>query len=402
MYMYLTKEEEWIYEGEKGWAKKKAMEILVAIGDINNALCLKPIKTAHISGASYKTIGEAVEFIHSLEEGEGSVEVRSTLNPIGMDIERWKEMGISKNFAAKQKEVLDAYKKLGISTICTCAPYLLYTPAKGEHLAWSESSAVLYANSVLGAYSNMEGAPSALASAIIGKTPFYGLHKEEERKPEIRVKIKLNKRCEDADYGALGLLIGNLVEEKIPLIELSSSSLPDDFELKQLAAAIGASSSVGMFHLRDITSQPKNFADTDVKKLKDKVEVEKEDIDGFYEENEDEEPEVIAFGCPHSSSKELRNIYKLLKAKREHGEIRKELLIFTSRETKRRNKKIVEDMEKMGAKVFCDTCFVVSPAFEKYRCVMTNSGKMKKYAPYLCGAKVILRKTKECVKEAFY
>ena len=399
--MHLTKEEERIYEGEEGWTKKKAMEILVAIGDINSASKLIQIKSAHVSGVSYKTIGEAFEFINSLE---GTVEVKSTLNPIGMDREKWDEIGISKEFANKQNEVLAAYKKLGISADCTCVPYLIgYAPEKGEHLAWAESSAVLYANSVLGAKTNMEGAPSALAAALIGKTPFYGLHKAENRKPEIRVCV--NCDLADADYSALGFLIGDLVGDKIPLIELSSSpsSLPSKDELKYLSAAIGATGSVGMYHIKGITPEAGVEAEEMESKLsEEKIEIEKDDIKKFYERNE--EPDVIAIGCPHCSSLELTRIYELLKAEGKGRKVRKDFFIFTARAIKQslQTQQIVERIENYGVKVICDTCFVVSPAFENYDCVLTNSGKMLRYVPLLCGgAKARLGKTEECVRKAF-
>jgi predicted aconitase len=399
--MYLTKEEERIYEGEEGWTKKKAMEILVAIGDINNASELIPIKSVHVSGVSYKTIGEAFEFVNRLE---GTVEVKSTLNPIGMDIARWVEMGISKEFANKQNKVLDAYKKLGISADCTCVPYLLGSPPeKGEHLAWAESSAVLYANSVLGAKTNMEGAPSALAAALIGKTPYYGLHKAENRKPEIKVCV--NCDLADADYSALGFLIGDLVGDKIPLIELSSfsSSLPSNDELKHLSAAIGATGSVGMCHIKGITPEAGVEAEEMESKLsEEKIEIEKNDLEKFYIENN--EPDVIAIGCPHCSSFELTRIYELLKAKGKGRKVRKDFFIFTARAITQsiQTQKIVEKIENYGVKVICDTCFVVSPAFENYDCVLTNSGKMLRYVPLLCGgAKARLCKTEECIRKAF-
>ncbi|MHC1636319.1 MAG: aconitase X catalytic domain-containing protein, partial [Candidatus Methanospirareceae archaeon] len=337
--MYLTREEERIYEGEEGWARKKAMEILVAIGDINDAERLIEIKGAHISGASYKTIGEGVEFIKSLEGGR--VKVRSTLNPIGMDIERWREMGISEEFARKQKEVIEAYKKLGVSIDCTCIPYLWYE--HGGHFALAESSAVIYANSVLGVRTNMEGAPSALAAALIGKTPLFGLHKEEEREPAVIVEVE-GERCEDADYGALGLLIGGLTD-KIPMIRLPSK--PTDIELRQLSAGIGATGSIGMFHLEGITPETKKFKEEDIKGV-EVIKVEEGDIKGFYEDEGEgrSEVEAIAIGCPHCSSEELARIYNILKRevdKRGGGKIRKELLIFTNREVKGRNEGMVEE-----------------------------------------------------------
>ncbi len=395
--MHLTKEEEQIYEGEEGWTKKKAMEILVAIGDINHASKLIQIKTAHVSGVSYKTIGEAFEFINSLES---TVEVKSTLNPIGMDIEKWDEMGISKEFANKQTEVLAAYKKLGISADCTCIPYLIgNAPGKGEHLAWAESSAVLYANSVLGARTNMEGAPSALAAALIGKTPFYGLHQAENRKPEIKVCV--NCDLADADYSALGFMIGDLVGDKIPMIEIPS--LPSKDELKHLSAAIGATGSVGMYHIRGIT--PESEAEGMESELsEEKIEIEKNDLEEFYALSRTREPDVIAIGCPHCSSRELKRIYELLKTGGKGRKVGKDFFIFTARAITQNNQtqRIIEKIENYGVKVICDTCFVVSPAFENYDCVLTNSGKMQRYVPLLCGsAKAMLCKTEECVRGAF-
>ena len=389
--MHLTKEEERIYEGEEGWTQKKAMEILVAIGDINNAPELIPVKSAHISGASYKTIGDAFEFINRLE---GTVKVKSTLNPTGMDREKVDTMDISEEFATKQKDVVNAYEKLGIAVECTCIPYLIGNdPKKGDHIAWAESSAVLYANSILGARTNMEGAPSALAAALIGKTPFYGLHRAENRVPEIQVCV--NCAPSDADYSTLGFLLGELVGNKIPVIELSPSSLPDKDELKHLSAAIGATGSVGMYHIKGITPE----ADT-IGLPAEKVEITEDDMAKFYAEAE--EGDVIAIGCPHCSALELQRIYELLQAESKGRKVRKEFFIFTARAIKERMQEVVQKIEDYGVNVICDTCFVVSPAFERYKRVVTNSGKMLRYVPLLSGGtEVRLCKTEECVRQAF-
>ena len=399
--MHLTKEEERIYEGEEGWTKKKAMEILVAIGDINNASELIPIESAHMSGVSYKTIGDAFEFINRLE---GTVEVKSTLNPMGMDRELWKEMNISTEFANKQTDVFNAYKHLGIAPECTCIPYLLEggAPKKGVHIAWAESSAVLFANSVIGARTNMEGAPSALAAALVGKTPFYGLHKSENRVHEL--KICMNCALADADYSALGFLIGDLVGDKIPIIELSSSTRPSIDELKHLSAAIGATGSIGMYHIRGITPEADTARIESKLRQEERIEIEEGDLEVVY--TEDCEPDVIAIGCPHCSSDEIMRIYELLKAESKGRRIRTGLdfFIFTARRIKNQPQMqdIIEKIENYGVKVICDTCFVVSPAFENYECVMTNSGKMLRYVPLICGgAKAKLCRTDECVKAAF-
>ncbi len=391
--MHLTKEEERIYEGEEGWTKKKAMEILVAIGEINNASELIPIESAHVSGVSYKTIGDAFEFISSLR---GTVEVKSTLNPMGMDRELWREMNITEKFANKQIDVFNAYKNLGIAPECTCIPYLLEggAPKKGMHIAWAESSAVLFANSVLGARTNMEGAPSALAAALVGKTPFCGLHKAENRVPDLRIGVTC--AIEDADYSALGFLVGELAGAKIPIIELYSAIPPGRVELKHLSAAIGATGSIGMYHIRDITPE----AITARVEHVDRIEIEECNLEEVYAENC--EPDVIAIGCPHCASDEIIRIYELLKTEAKGRKVKKDFFLFTARKIKTRMQRIIEQIENYGVKVICDTCFVVSPAFENYNCVMTNSGKMLRYVPLICGrAKVNLCRTHECVKAAF-
>ena len=405
--MYLTREEERIYEGEAGWTKKKAMEILVAIGDLNDASRLIPIESAHVSGVSYKTIGDAFQFIENLE---GRVEVKSTLNPMGMDRERWSEMDIPEEFADRQKRILAAYSNLGISPECTCVPYLLegYAPGECSHIAWAESSAVLYANSVLGAMTNMEGAPSALASALIGKTPLYGLHLIENRMPKLKVRV--NCTPTDADYSALGYLVGQLAGDRIPMIELAANLHPNGDELKHLSAAIGATGAVGMYHVKGVTAEvsgSETEAETD---LEEEIELEKRDLDDVYEEcgsdDNSDEPEVIAIGCPHCSYSEIRRIYRYLKSERGWRggteKVRRDVFIFTARRIKNQLQGLINEIESYGVKVFCDTCYVVSPAFGRYKSVLTNSGKMKRYVPLICnGACATLCSTRECIKAAF-
>lgn len=157
--MHLSREEEEAYQGERGESLRRAMEILLALGDIYGADRLIPVASVQVAGVSFKTIGEAgLEWISDLK---GKVEVPSVLNPAGMDLSRWREMGIDEEFAKKQIEIVDAYRRLGISPDCTCTPYQIRPDSarRGDHLAWSESSAVSFANSVIGAKTNREGAP---------------------------------------------------------------------------------------------------------------------------------------------------------------------------------------------------------------------------------------------------
>ncbi len=380
--MHLTKEEEAIYNGEFGATKQKAMEILVALGDIYGAESLIEIESAQISGVSYKTIGDAgLEWISSLDD---RVKVPAILNPAGMDREKWSEMGVSEEFAAKQKEILKVYERLGVSLECTCTPYYLNPPAFGAHLAWAESSAVAYANSVLGARTNREAGPSALAAALIGKTPCYGLHLDENRAPEVLVRVDIE--LHDADYGALGYAVGKIVGDKVPLFRLPLS--PSKDELKALGAALGASGAVALYHVKDVTPESGNF---DVPT--ECISVDSEDIKKAYGGNT---PDLVALGCPHCSGAELSKIADLLEGKK----ARTELWICTSRRVREQNKEAVTRIEQCGAKVICDTCMVVSPATEKFKRVMVNSGKALQYLPSMCGVDAMLANTEDCIKTA--
>ncbi len=382
--MYLTPEEEKLFNGEHGATYQKAMEILAALGDIYGADRLIPIKSAQIAGVSYKTIGDAgLEWISDLK---GKVAVPSILNPAGMDRECWKEMGISEEFARKQEEIIRAYEALGVRTECSCTPYNIFDnlAAFGDHIAWSESSAISYANSVIGARTNREGGPSALAAALIGKTANYGFHLDENRKPDVLIEVEAE--LHDSDYGALGYIVGEIVGDKVPFFKLKSK--PSKDELKSLGAAMAASGAVALYHVAGVTPEAGKY-----EAPKEKITIEEAQIKAVYSSGE---PDLIAFGCPHSSASELERLAQLLNGKK----VKKEVWVCTSRALKNRHPELIRRIEKSGAKVFCDTCMVVSPASERFACMMVNSGKAHKYVPNLCGVKSIMATTEECVEAA--
>ena len=171
--MLLTEEQQAMSAGDVGRGPQKAMEIVVALGRIYGAAKLLPISSAHVIGVSYKYLGDAgFEFLEELAKDGVHACVPTTLNPPGIDLKMWQEMGVSEAYARKQLAVVDMYTEMGVAPTCTCTPYLVGNePQKGAHVAWCESSALIYANSVLGAWTNREGGPSALASAIQATPP---------------------------------------------------------------------------------------------------------------------------------------------------------------------------------------------------------------------------------------
>src|SRR5438128_1372823 len=176
-------------------AQRKAMEILLTVGRLADAPRLVPIASAHVSGASYKMIGDpGLEFLEDFAQS-ARVSVPTTVNPLGTDLAQWQELGVPATFAEKQARIARAYETMGVRPSYSCTPYLLgVRPALGEHIAWAESSAVCFANSVLGARTNREGGPAALAAAIVGATPEYGLHADEGREPTVIVKDRTPPR----------------------------------------------------------------------------------------------------------------------------------------------------------------------------------------------------------------
>lgn len=385
--MHLDRDDEQVLAGEQGETRQKMLELLVALGKVFGAERLVPIKSAQVSGASYKTIGEyGLQWLNTLD---AKAVVPAVLNPIGMPRGRWKEMGVHADFAKKQQAVVAAYARLGIALECTCTPYYLRETSSGDHLAWSESSAVSYANSVIGARTNREGGPGALAAALIGKTPCYGLHLAKNRKPQIVIMVKASTATWGvADYGALGYYVGKLAGNRIPYF---SGIHPERDGLKALGAAMAATGAVALYHVESVTPEALNNR-YDVTGI-EAIAVEGTEVTRLFS---DVPVEAVALGCPHCSPEELGVIAGLLAGKR----VKKPLYIFASQGVIDKNRRIVEIIEKSGAKVYADTCMVVSPVMEQYAGIMVNSGKALAYVPDMCGGFARIGTTEECVRVA--
>ena len=252
--MYLIPEEKAMLAGDFGSGVKRAMEIIVALGKIYGAQELVPVQSVQVAGVSYKNLGDAgLEFLHEWAGQGARVRVPTTLNPAGMDLTHWRELGISAEFARKQMAVIEAFKAMGIAPSCSCTPYLIGNPPVfGQHIAWSESSAVSFANSVLGARTNREGGPSALAAAITGRTAKYGLHLDENRRATHIIEVGCPVTSE-ADHGALGYLVGRRVKNGVPYFK----GLGDKGQgmLKALGPAMAASGAVALYHVEGVTPE---------------------------------------------------------------------------------------------------------------------------------------------------
>jgi predicted aconitase len=377
--MNLTPEEQSMLAGDQGRTAQTAMRILAALGRIYHAERMLPVRSAQISGVSYDNLGEAgLEWLTEMADGGGKVRVPATLNPAGMDLENWRALGIPEEFAEKQQRVIEAFTRMGVTPTCTCTPYLAGNlPARGDTIAWAESSAVCYANSVIGARTNREGGPSALAAALTGRTPEYGLHLDENRQPGVTVSVSA-RLSDTADFGALGKAIGGQLEtlgrKTIPRITGVES--PSVEQLKSLCASIATYGGLAMFHMQNVTPEAGSFppppetisiSERELREARAAlIDSAKGDVD------------FVSLGCPHLTLGEVAHLAVLLRGKR----VAKEFWITTSRPVKREADRLgyTETIQQSGAKFAVDTCCVVAPIRGRFRAMATDSAKACYYA----------------------
>ncbi|MGI0090402.1 MAG: aconitase X [Nitrososphaerales archaeon] len=388
--MFLTNEEEKALSGEKGEALQVAYRVLVAVGKLSNAAKLIPIKWAHVSGVAYLTIGQyGLDFLKKISTSKGAkFRVFTTVNPCGMDIEKWDDLGTPSDYVEKQLQIVSCYKKLGIADSFTCVPFESFkVPKRGTSVAWAESSAAVFANSILGLRTNRESAVSALASALTGKTVFSDLHITQNRMPtkNIKVNVKRQNMAGSVGFGVLGYFAGKQVPGVIGFQGIRQKL--SIAEAKALSAAIGTLGSSGMF----------------VNNSKEKVETleftDKDYEDTISELSQAKEGEAIVFGCPQMTLEELRRLSHLL----ENKHFRKRCLVFCSSKiyTIAKTRGYVDPIESAGAIFVRDACADFTPLISslKLGAVETDSSKGAHYMRKVHGIKIALKNTESIIEE---
>jgi predicted aconitase len=426
--------------GDLGPGVQKAMEILTALGAIYGADDLVPVTSVQVAGVSYKNLGDAgLEFLADWAAQGARVRVPTTLNPAGLDLDGWRELGFDADFADKQARIIQAFAAMGIRTTCTCTPYFVgNVPRQGDHVAWAESSAVSFANSVLGARTNREGGPSALAAAISGRTPRYGLHLLENRHAWLVVDVRCPVQSL-ADFGALGAMVGRVARNRVlyfrglnmPKLQVSSFELgvsswmfqgaqhkAENSELgtqnselqtyvdllKALGAAMAASGAVALYHIEGVTPE----ADEPGIVVPDAETFVVESLAEGYAAldtrsasggSDGDEIDLVWIGCPHASLAELARVVELLAGRR----VRSALWVTMAREVRAEAKKVglVQALEALGGRVVADTCLVVAPVKGLgFRRMATPSGKGAYYAPSHSGLAVHYGSLEACIEAA--
>jgi hypothetical protein len=418
----LTDEEERDLAGSAGAGVRRAMEIVVALARIYGAADLIPVKHVQIAGVSYKNLGDAgVEFLSEWAEQGARVRVPTTLNPMGMERGRsgadavpvWQRWGIKPEFAAPQLRVIDAFVEMGVTPTMSCTPYLFpdYALQRGDALAWAESSAVAFANSVIGARSNREGGPSALAAAIVGRTARYGYHLDENRLADIVVEIHCPV-CSVADFGALSYVVGKAAGNGVPWFSDLGQWLPPlpadvtvggpaGDRLKTLGAGLAAYGAVALFHVAGYTPEARDAGEALLRPDARRLAI--HDLDEAYRVM-DADPDLrnidlVTIGCPHASLSEIQQVAEYLRGKT----LATRLWVTTAEITRRRAEEIgfAQVIEAAGGEVVADTCAVVAPMqMLGVRTMATNAGKMACYAPMHSGVRMRFGDLEQCLDAA--
>jgi len=384
-------------EGKLGYPAQKAMEILVGLGECYDAERMIPVTSVHLTGSSLTGAGKAgTDFIREMAEKGGKFVVLTHTNPLSIDPCSWKEIGMSPEYVQEQQKLTDAFSRMGAFLCNTCTPYQIgHVPLFGGHIAWGESSALTFANSVLGARTNREGGASGLAAALTGRTPAYGLHMDQNRygNLEIAVTTELNALH---DYGTLGYFAGKIAQDRIPVLTGLKGSLGWD-ELKFIGASVATSGSVSLFHVIGVTPEAQTketaFGPNNRKKLETFEFGRRElaETESSISKAEGREIDFVVTGCPFVSIREFKKISGLLAGKRIKSGLEFWILSCQLMKTYAGKMGYLNPIEESGAKVICEVCPSSLPReFLKrrgHKTAATNSAKM---AYYMAGSQNIL------------
>lgn len=399
----LTGAERAMLEGTEGVAVQQAMRILCAMAAQQGAERLTPVSQAHIDGCIYASPANLI-FAEKMAALGGRVRVPTTMNAISVDRENWQAQGVPFAFGDPAARLADAYTRMGCRSSFTCAPYLLDSaPVRGETIGWSESNAVIFANSVLGARTAKHPDFLDLCIALTGRAPLAGVYLDAHRKAETIIDVEIPNGADEAIWPLIGYLAGQLSPDRIPLLRLSDATQPSHDDLKALCAAFGTTSAAAMLHIEGVTPEAIQMAvaapDAAVKEIRraDLAEAWKGLNQG------PDEVELIAVGSPHASLSECRALADALEGADRRQDV--EVVVTAGRQViaEARAEGTLARLEQAHVRVLPDLCWcsISEPIFPpRARTVMTNSGKYAHYGPGLSGRALRFGSLADCAAAA--
>lgn len=411
MPLQLTEKDRQMLEGRFGEATRLAMSIVVRMAEVLEVNELMDITQAHIDGCGLMS-SASLDFAETMAHLGGRVAVPTTLNMIPLDLQNWQKQGIPEEFAQKALRIAKAYIDMGCIPTWTCAPYQgALTPRFGQQIAWGESNAIVYANSVLGARTNRYADFFDLCAALTGRVPKYGLHLKENRKGQILfrlVGIPDGMFSDESFYAALGHLIGRMAQDRIPVIEGLRGDITSD-QHKAFGAAAASAGAVGLYHIVGITPEALTLeAAFQGAQPEETIEIGPDDLLEANNElstiqDTDIQVDAIVLGCPHFSFTEFQRLTHLIEVSQGRLSERVRFIVLTNQMTygllERSN--LLQSLTKFGVEIVLDTCVFHSPILSaEGKVVMTNSGKCAYYAPGELKAHVVFGTMEECVQSA--
>ncbi|NTE37451.1 aconitase X [Agrobacterium tumefaciens] len=388
-------------EGRDGIAAQQSMRITVAMAAQQGASALVDVTQGHIDGCIYASPAN-LTFAEKMAEMGAKVRVPTTMNAISVDKAHWRSQGMPEDFGDPAARLADAYVRMGCRPTFTCSPYLLDSaPRAGDMIAWAESNAVIFANTVLGARTAKHPDFLDLCIALTGRAPLAGVYLEENRRPQRIVNVALPQGVDDAFWPLVGYLAGKAAPDCIPLLRGLGPAKPSRDDLKALCAAFGTTSAAPMLHIEGVTPDaalpPLETADIVTVSLSDMAA-------GWSLLNEGpEEVQLVAIGSPHASLEECHALAAEFAGRRRHADV---AVIVTAGQQvidAAGQDGTLQSLHDSGVQVLPDLCWcsISEPVFPtKTRALMTNSGKYAHYGPGLSGRAVRFGSLADCVESA--
>ena len=403
----LTEHEERLLRGEAGRGAQTSMRIVVEMAEICEAAALLEVSQAHIDGCGLLS-DAGVEFAEKLVSEGARVAVPTTLNMGPLDLQQWRSFGVDAHFARKAIRQGAAYEKMGCVPTWTCAPYQGYlTPRFGAQIAWGESNAVAYANSVLGARTNRYADYMDICAAIVGRVPASGLHLAQNRRGQVVLNLpEVNPVPEF--YPVLGHFVGGRAGDRVPVVA-GLRAAPNDDELKAFCAAVASAGSVALFHIVGVTPEaPTLEAALQGAEPEEVVDVTRDDLLLSFRDLSSAEAgtplDCVIVGCPHYSYHEFRALATLIERHAGVCSPNVAFIVATGQQSYslvQRQPELLKTLTGFGARITLDTCAFHSPIVRKgTRTVMTDSGKCAYYAPGELGVQLAFGTMAECVASA--
>jgi len=377
------------------------------LGELFGAEEMMDIAQVHIDSSIY-LVDAGLEFAERVADLGGRVAVPTSLNISAIDLERWEAYRVPPELLDKCRRMERAYLKMGVTPTWTCAPYQQgMIPRFGEQIAWGESNAIAFANSVIGARTNRYGDLMDICASLLGKVPKFGLHLPENRKADVLIHLDgLSEAMfeDDAIYPLLGFLVGEMAGDRVVTVE----GIPQDVKvdnLKGFSAAAASSGAVGLFHIVGVTPEAQTLEmclrgrrPKEVLEITPKMIQDAEERLSIAKGNK---ADLVAIGCPHLSFIELAELVRLTKGKKINTSVT--FWAFTSRTIYGwiKNCGILKDLTDSGVMVFTDGCPLAYPHENwDFTVIMTNSGKLANYCYSQTGLEVVFGSLEDCVNTA--